>query len=83
MEILRVRKVLNCERYRGYQWQWVKTREWSLGPLEKVARMVRETIVKRGEIVLIKAVAQAIPSFTMSCFILPEVLVHELNMMIS
>lgn len=48
----------------------------------KLAGWKEKMLSKVGKEVLIKAVAQAIPMYTMSCFRLPDALCEELTSMI-
>ena len=49
----------------------------------KIARWKGRLLSNAGREILIKAVAQAIPTYTMSCFKLPDTLCKELNAMMS
>ena len=48
----------------------------------KVSRWKEKLLTHAGKEVLIKSVAQAVPSYTMSCFLLPKKLCEELTGMI-
>ena len=48
----------------------------------KVSRWKEKLLTHAGKEVLIKSVAQAVPSYTMSCFLLPKKLCEELTRMI-
>ncbi|KAI5353126.1 hypothetical protein L3X38_006019 [Prunus dulcis] len=61
---------LSLGRGRGASFNHLKERD-----LEKIAEMERE--------ILIKVVAQAIPIFTMSCFLLPKYFCDDLNRMMA
>lgn len=52
--------------------------------VEEVARIEGETVISSSREVLIKAVAQALPtySYTMSCFELPTGLCHDIEALI-
>ena len=49
---------------------------------KKLAGWKEKMLSKAGKEVLIKAVAQAIPTYTMSCFKLPDALCEELTSMV-
>ena len=49
----------------------------------KLAGWKEKLISTAGKEVLIKAVAQAVPTYTMSCFKLPKALCDELTSMVS
>ena len=50
---------------------------------KKIAGWTRKLLSSAGREILIKAVAQATPMYTMSCFKLPDSLCKELNAMMS
>ena len=52
-------------------WMWSKVHGW-----------ISNTMSTAGKEVLVKAVAQAVPVFSMSCFKLPRGLCEHLNMLI-
>ena len=54
--------------------QYLKDRVWN-----KVQGWIEQTLSAGGKEVLIKAVAQAIPAYTMGCFRLPKGLCELLN----
>ena len=49
----------------------------------RIARWKGKFLSSAGKEILIKAVAQATPTYTMSCFKLPDSLCRELNSMVS
>ena len=49
---------------------------------KKLARWKEKLLSKAGKEVLIKVVAQAIPTYTMSCFMMPDSLCDDLTSMI-
>ena len=49
---------------------------------DKVSSWKEKILTSAGKEILIKAIAQAVPSFTMSCFLLPNKLCDELQGMI-
>ena len=49
----------------------------------RIARWKGKLLSSAGKEILIKAVAQATPTYTMSCFKLPDSLCRELNSMVS
>ena len=49
---------------------------------KKLARWKEKLLSKAGKEILIKAVAQAIPTYTMSCFKIPDSLCDNLTSMI-
>ena len=49
---------------------------------KKLAGWKDKMLSKAGKEILIKAVAQAIPTYTMSCFKLPDSLCEELTIMV-
>ena len=53
------------------QWVWIKPQGWEGKLLSQAGRKI-----------LIKAVAQALPTYTMSCFKLPIVLCHDIESLI-
>ena len=53
------------------QWVWKKIQGWEAKLLSQAEREI-----------LIKAVAQALPTYTMACFKLPSTLCHEIEMII-
>ena len=57
---------------------FVKTRVW-----KKLKGWKEKSLSRAGREVLIKVVAQAIPSYVMSCFILPDSLCQQIESMIS
>ena len=54
--------------------KYLKDRVW-----KKVQGWMEQTLSTAGKEVLIKAVAQAVPTFSMSCFRLPRGLCHHLD----
>ena len=58
--------------------EFVKERVW-----KKLKGWKERSLSRAGREILIKAVAQAIPSYVMSCFILPDSLCHQIESMIS
>ena len=64
----------------------VKKQHFCPSQIERVANKVsgwKEKLLKHaGKEVLIKSVAQVVPSYTMSCFLLPKKLCEELTRMI-
>lgn len=57
--------------------KYLKDRLWS-----KIQGWIESTISTAGKEVLVKAVAQAVPVYSMSCFKLPRGLCEHLNMLI-
>ncbi|XP_057444459.1 uncharacterized protein LOC130736674 [Lotus japonicus] len=87
-QLLGVKAVESYDKYLGLPtiigksksqiFRFVKERVW-----KKLKGWKEGTLSRAGREVLIKAVAQAIPSYVMSCFILPDGLCKEIEGMIS
>ncbi|XP_057425675.1 uncharacterized protein LOC130719041 [Lotus japonicus] len=87
-QLLGVKAVESYDKYLGLPtiigksknqiFRFVKERVW-----KKLKGWKERTLSRVGREVLIKAVAQAIPSYVMSCFILPNGLCNEIEGMIS
>ncbi|XP_057422210.1 uncharacterized protein LOC130716023 [Lotus japonicus] len=87
-QMLGVKAVESYDRYLGLPtiigrsktqvFRFIKDRVW-----KKLKGWKEKTLSRAGREVLIKAVAQAIPSYVMSCFILPDSLCQEIEGMIA
>ncbi|XP_057452723.1 uncharacterized protein LOC130744566 [Lotus japonicus] len=87
-QLLGVKAVDSYDKYLGLPtiigksksriFSFLKERVW-----KKLKGWKEKTLSRAGREVLIKAVAQAIPSYVMSCFILPDDLCDEIKIMIS
>lgn len=85
--ILSIGQVARCERYLGLPvsvgrsrkktFEYIKQRIWA-----RIQGWQEKLLSKAGKEILIKAVAQAIPLYAMSCFDLTKGLCEELNSMI-
>lgn len=88
MDILGVRQLFNCERYLGLpmavgrnkriEFRALKERLW-----KRLHSWEGKSLSQAGKSILIKAVAQAIPTFVMSFFHLLKALIHDMDMMVA
>ena len=83
-----VRGSVNFERYLGLPVLVGKSKQQTFNGLkERLARRLQgwkeRSLSKAGRAVLIKTIAQAIPTYTMSCFKLPKAWCDSVNSMVS
>ncbi|KAF7832358.1 uncharacterized protein G2W53_014691 [Senna tora] len=88
MRILNIRTVAFNEKYLGLptmvgrskfnSFKSIIDRVWKRLQVRK-----ERLLTKAGKEVLIKAVAQLIPTYSMSCFLMPQNLCHKLNMLMA
>jgi len=88
MEILDISTVASCERYLGLPvyvggskrktFEYLKDRVW-----KRIQGWKEKLLSKAGKEILIKAIAQAIPTYAMSCFDLTKMLCDDIGKMIN
>uniref|UniRef100_A0A2N9HN71 Reverse transcriptase domain-containing protein n=1 Tax=Fagus sylvatica TaxID=28930 RepID=A0A2N9HN71_FAGSY len=87
-ELWGVRGVANFERYLGLPAMVGKSKQQTfMGLKEVLARRLQgwkeRSLSKAGRAILIKTIAQAIPTYTMTCFKLPKVWCDSVNSLVS
>ena len=88
MEILDISTVASCERYLGLPvyvgcskrktFEYLKDRVW-----KRIQGWKEKLLSKAGKEILIKVIAQAIPTYAMSCFDLTKMLCDDIGKMIN
>lgn len=83
--ILKVREDVYPGKYIGLPTVWGRSKREALGYIkERVLKVIhgwsRKTLTFAGKEILIKVVSTAIPSYPMSCFLLPLSLCHDIEM---
>lgn len=83
--ILKVKENAFPGNYLGLPTVWGRSKREALGYIqERVLKVIHgwsgKTLTLAGKVILIKAVATAIPSYHMSCFLLPLSLCHDIEM---
>ncbi|XP_050238375.1 uncharacterized protein LOC126687864 [Mercurialis annua] len=87
-ELLRVQEVGHLPKYLGLPTVIGKSKKLIFGSLKerawkKLKGWKEKMLSRAGKEVLIKAVAQAIPNYIMSCFLLPKTFCEEIQGMVS